>query len=334
MTNEWLRNKPFDMFFILGISAIALFSGALVTKQPDLFYTVLTIDLWLLGYHHVISTYTRIGFNLKSIKEHKFLVTIVPLAVIGSVTILTYSFGIWLITTIYLYWQWYHYTRQSWGVSQFYKSKSNNRDYNNPNLNLILFWSIPLWGIAHRSFQAPDTFIKLPISTIPMPEELYLLIKAIAIISIFIWVISKLIELRKGILPIAHTLYMISHFGIFYISYIYISDITIGWLVVNIWHNAQYILFVWLYNNNKFKKGIAPNEKLISTLSQTKNIVLYFAFCLTITTAIYYTVESIVTSLVALMVVYQSINFHHYIVDSQIWKVRKKPMRDIMGIQK
>jgi len=28
----------------------------------------------------------------------------------------------------------------------------------------------------------------------------------------------------------------------------------------------------------------------------------------------------------------QAINFHHYIVDSQIWKVRKKPMQATMGV--
>lgn len=333
MTSEWLRSKPFDMFFILGISAVALMSGVIVIKWPDLFYVVLTIDLWFLGYHHVISTYTRIGFNLQSLKEHKYLVTIIPLAVIGSVTVLAYSFGIWLITTIYLYWQWYHYTRQSWGVSRFYKSKSKGRVKENSNLSMVLFWSIPLWGIAHRSFQAPDTFIKLPVSTIPMPEPLYLLIKTIAIISIIVWVLSKLVDWYKGELSIPHTLYMASHFVIFYISYIYISDITIGWLVVNIWHNAQYIIFVWLYNNNRFKNGIDRNEKLISTLSQTKNAGLYFVYCLTITTAIYYMVDSIATSIVALMIIYQSLNFHHYIVDSQIWKVRKKPIREVMGIQ-
>ena len=32
------------------------------------------------------------------------------------------------------------------------------------------------------------------------------------------------------------------------------------------------------------------------------------------------------------IIVYQAINFHHYIVDSVIWKVRKKPMQETLGL--
>jgi hypothetical protein len=31
-------------------------------------------------------------------------------------------------------------------------------------------------------------------------------------------------------------------------------------------------------------------------------------------------------------VVYQAINFHHYVVDAIIWKVRKKTLRQNFGI--
>jgi len=333
MTNEWLRSKPFDMFFILGISAIAIISGAAVIIKPELFPIILMLDLWFLGYHHVISTYTRIGFSVHSLKKHKLLVTVVPIAVIASVAFLANFIGLWAIASIYFYWQWYHYTRQSWGISQFYKSKSNYKTKNKTNLSLLLFWSLPVWGMAHRSFQAPEVFLGQAIVIAPIPEYFYLLIKTIAIVCLLGWVIEKVREWQNSKLPVAHTLYMLSHFSIFYISYVYISDITTGWLVVNIWHNAQYIIFVWLYNNNKYKTGVDENEKVISTLSQTKNIWLYFIFCLTITTAIYHTIDFSVSTLAAFIIIYQSINFHHYIVDSQIWKVRKKPIRTIMGIQ-
>jgi hypothetical protein len=35
----------------------------------------------------------------------------------------------------------------------------------------------------------------------------------------------------------------------------------------------------------------------------------------------------------AAMVVYQTINFHHYIVDSVIWKVRRKNIQQTLQIQ-
>jgi hypothetical protein len=38
------------------------------------------------------------------------------------------------------------------------------------------------------------------------------------------------------------------------------------------------------------------------------------------------------TSLPLVAIVFQAINFHHYLVDAVIWKVRKKPVRENFGI--
>ena len=44
--------------------------------------------------------------------------------------------------------------------------------------------------------------------------------------------------------------------------------------------------------------------------------------------------DVLVAGLLVLLAIlfYQTINFHHYIVDSRIWKVRKKPMQETMSI--
>ena len=64
------------------------------------------------------------------------------------------------------------------------------------------------------------------------------------------------------------TLYMCSHIKIFGFGYLQIDDINHGWLVLNVWHYAQYILTVWLFNNNRFKDGIHPKHRFLSYLSQ------------------------------------------------------------------
>ena len=56
----WLRNRSFDLGFILGIAGIALLSGAVVVAQQGLFGLVLFLDLWLLGSHHVVAPYPRL----------------------------------------------------------------------------------------------------------------------------------------------------------------------------------------------------------------------------------------------------------------------------------
>jgi hypothetical protein len=41
---------------------------------------------------------------------------------------------------------------------------------------------------------------------------------------------------------------------------------------------------------------------------------------------------ALITTLPLFAVVYQGINFHHYVVDAVIWKVRKKSLRENLGI--
>ena len=82
---------------------------------------------------------------------------------------------------------------------------------------------------------------------------------------------------REGRLAAVHTLYMLTHFTIFSVGYLLIEDITYGWLVINIWHNAQYILFVWMFNTRRFKDGIDPEARFLSYISQPGRLWLYLA---------------------------------------------------------
>ena len=118
-----------------------------------------------------------------------------------------------------------------------------------------------------------------------------------------------------------------------------IENIDYGWLVLNVWHNAQYILFVWLYNNNRYKDGVVPGQRFLSTISQSRNWPFYFLTCLldlddlvsSDSTRFLRALQSRST-LPLFLVAYQTINFHHYVVDGLIWKVRRKRLRSNLGI--
>lgn len=86
----WLRSAGFDHFFITGIAAFALLSAAVVVARPELFQLILFADLWLLGYHHVIATFTRLAFDRESLREHRFFVFYLPFIVIGVVLAILY----------------------------------------------------------------------------------------------------------------------------------------------------------------------------------------------------------------------------------------------------
>ncbi len=332
----WLVSGRFDMGFIGGVALLAIVSGLAVVQMPHLFGLILLLDLWLLGYHHVVATYTRLCFDRESFQQHKFLILYLPFIVFAGTVALAAGFGLWVLASIYLYWQWFHYTRQSWGISQGYRRKSADLVTEPEWFAKLAFYLIPLWGILYRSHQDPGTFLGLELRVIPVPGPLVDVVGVAACAVLALWIANRVRMWWHGRLPVAHTLYMASHFAIFAISYIAIEDISYGWLVVNIWHNLQYIIFTWMFNNRRFKEGVTPKARLLSTLSQTRSWPFYILFCLAISTTMYAGIHFLTAEIafitIPVIVIYQTINFHHYIVDSLIWKVRRKSMREILGL--
>ena len=324
----WLRNARFDINFIVGTTALALLTGWAVVMDPSLFYPVLMLDIWLLGQHHVVSTFTRLCFSKEDLARHRFLVFYLPFIVLAGVLVAGFGVGWWLLGSTYFYWQWFHYTRQSWGISEFYRRKAGGRADENEWVTKLAFYLPPLWGILHRSWQAPDTFLGLDFKVIPVSGVVVEIVGIAAIAALSWWLVLRILAWRRGDFALAHTLYMASHQLIFFTGYLLVEDVTYGWLVINIWHNAQYILFVWLQNNNRFKTGIDPAARSLSSLCQSSNVVRYFAVCLAISSMVYLAIKFSIFSigdigLPLIILIYQTINFHHYIVDSVIWRSKK-----------
>jgi hypothetical protein len=50
---QWLRSQQYDMVLILGVLCLGIFSALMAVAQPALLWPIITINLWLFGYHHV-----------------------------------------------------------------------------------------------------------------------------------------------------------------------------------------------------------------------------------------------------------------------------------------
>ena len=334
---KWLRSREFDLGFILGIPALSFASVGLILSFPQLFWYVVAIDLWILGYHHVISTYTRLCFDRKSFAESRFLIFgLLPIVAIATLAVAAVA-GVWIIVSVYFYWQWWHYTRQSWGISRAYRGKDRAALYESGRLDVAIFYAWPVLGILNRSAQDPGTFIGLPIKVIPVPQVAVTLAAVATVVLTAIWILRRLQAWRAGRLAPLHTLYMATHFLVFGAFYVAVADVTFGWLGVNIWHNAQYILFVWLFNARRFKDGIDPEARFLSYISQPGRLWLYLLTCVAITGVVYIgilgTLEAaLAAGMAGTVVLYQIVNFHHYVVDSLIWKQRTAPIRTTLGL--
>ena len=351
----WIHSSSFDLVFVVGTLTLALASGLLVLYQPNLFYPVLLADLWLLGYHHVIATFTRLTFDGESFREHRFLVLVLPWLVLFGTIAAAYSLGTWCIATVYLYWQWFHYTRQSYGVSRVYLRKLGVCDLESYVTSRALYL-VPLFGILYRSQQNGNLFlgtkvkkipylvteyVGLPLSTtIGMTTALMNIAAVFSVVFVVWWLAIQVKGFWKGESRWPLVLYMMSHFIVFMTGYYLIADIDYGWLVINIWHNAQYILFVWWYNTRRFSKGVTSKQVFLSWLSQLspKNVISYFAVTLGLSTLTYFLVKEVLqigyfaAIPAASLVVFQAVNFHHYLVDGIIWKIRKPKIKGTLGI--
>ncbi len=323
----FLRDKQFDSIFILLPMFVGIFSALICVWQPKAFLYILFMDFWLLAYHHVISSYTRIAFDWASIKSHSFLVFGLPLLVFSGVVGFYSSFGIWILVTISFYWQWYHYTRQSYGISRYYIAQE--RKPNNPLLHPIhtlALYFLPITGILYRSWQAPETFIFLKLWVIPVSYEIVIISAFLSIVFIAMQLCSWWKLHLVGTLNGSYVVYMTSHYAMFIIGHFLIDNINFGWLAMNVWHNMQYIIFVWLKNNQIYSGGVDYKHLLISKISQNGKMWLYILVCLGITLCIYiplyYFTEKAQegTTIAVAFIVFITINFHHYIVDSVIWK--------------
>lgn len=333
----WIRNASFDAWFIFGLLALSCITGFVVIYEPSLFYPILVLDLWFLGYHHVISTFTRICFDRESFAEHRFLmIGLLPIVMLVTLGV-AWIFGLWTIVSIYFYWQWWHYTRQSWGISRAYRGKDPHSRYEDGWIDQTIFYALPVFGIISRSAEQHPTFIGLELWTFPVPPLVATISGYIAVALLALWLAGRIRAAAEGRLAVVHTMYMLTHFAIFYIGYIGTSDITVGWLMINIWHNAQYILFVWMYNNKRFSGGIDPNAKFLSYISQSGRFWQYMLTCIAITGIVYWGVLRTIdwlffAGLSATLVLYQIVNFHHYMVDSKIWKLRKPKIRETLDL--
>ena len=106
------------------------------------------------------------------------------------------------------------------------------------------------------------------------------------------------------------------------------QNITGGWLVTNIWHTAQYLMLVWVFNENQNGKPANPGD-WFRRFTDGNRAWAYMAVCIILAWPVYALINASLswgaTGLMVALIASQTLNFHHFIVDSVIWRARRKP---------
>ena len=326
---RWLRSAPFDLALIVGVLVLALALGGAALSGPTAFTFVVYADVWLLAYPHIASMYTRVAFDRVSVRAHRFLLFGLPPIVLFATAGATWVGGVVALNTIYFYWQSWHYTRQSYGVARAYARAGGQPPGERDVVSDCVVYAFPLWGLLHRAHQQHAEFFGAPLWSPGLPHAVVVAVAVFALASLGVWTWQRLRSSRDDASPrTGHTLFVLSHVVMTVVSYVAVRDITRGWLFINIWHNAQYMLFVWAFNARQFRGGVDPSRRLVSRLSQRENVAWYALTCLGLSTLFYATLGQLTsraatTLLPIVLVTHQSVNFHHYIVDAVIWRSRR-----------
>jgi hypothetical protein len=329
-----IKSETFDVTLLILPLATGLAAAAAVLAQPGLFRVLLVADLWLLGYHHVVATYTRLAFTAETFRKNRFLAFDLLLLVTAGTLALAFGAGTWVVATAFLYLQWFHYMRQGYGIARMYFRASpegqvaGSRDI----VTDLLIYLVPVYAIAARSATMGEKFLDLPVKALVLPNEVITGLGLAAAVAAVTWVLRSGVAYARGTLDSLYAGFVVSHVAIFLIAYVTIENADTGWLAINVWHNLQYVLVVWMMNTKRHA-GVAPVTSFIARISQPGRIVRYFLSCIAISTAIYLVLGRLVAAVgggMALTVgIYMGINFHHYVVDALIWKRRRVVLQSI-----
>jgi len=323
----------YDGLLIAGCPLLALATAAVAGLHPSLLTLFIALDSAALGGPHVVATYTRLGADARRSGVARFLFTGLPLLVLASTATLGYWIGTWGLATVYVYWQALHYTRQSYGIARLYQRKAGAASADDGWTAAAMLHLLPLWGIVYRSYEQPAKLLWFEIRMIPVPYAAVLGTGTVAMGAIAWWLTGVVRDHRRGRLAFLPTVYLLTHAAVFTIGYLLLSDNTQGWLVINVWHNAQYLLVVWLYHHGQSAGRAEASAGLLALLGRNR-LLLFFGVCFGASLLMYTGISLAMGAagpLVA-MVIFQAINFHHYIVDAAVWRLRRPALRARLGL--
>ena len=320
----WLKDKTFDLTLVVGITLLACAMGLSSAFVPALFLPLLAVHTWCFGFDHVIATFTRLAGSREDRERHRFLIYALPPLVFVFLFGVSRLAGIGWLSTGYFFFQWFHTTRQSWGLAQHYRRVAGGIPNDPVWLSEITLWAIPVTGLLHRCQQQPAQFLFNDLYLPLVPASLVTLAGLVSAALVLRFFVSRVRAYRAGVFPAAHTLYFCTHLLVFTLAYLAIDDLHAGWLLVNVWHNVQYLAYVWMKNRERFGGGVRKDALILSWLCQPGAIraAAYFLACLAISTPLFGALYAIGDLISMTLLFAYTVNLHHYIVDGIIWKRR------------
>lgn len=290
----------------------AILYFVILNARPDTFAALLILDMWFLGYAHVAATFLRVFDLPLSSAQRRFVGVDLVLVSFALAALLSLRGTAIYLSSAYLYWQWFHYVRQGYGMTKLVDS----RDRMVARSAYVLLYSASGAAFCAALSRSDGTFLG---AAVMLPPSW--LLEGLAVVSAIVAGAAGLVGIRlfRGVSSLGPQ-FLLSSLLVLCLSYS-LLPLGFAWLVVNVWHNTQYLLVV------RFWPPKAEAVPILTRRSDAalKEFALFLAMCLVIAWVLYGVFNSLLMSSplaggVWILSFYMAVNFHHYLVDALIWR--------------
>lgn len=316
-----LRSPTFDTIFIFGSLLIAFLIALTIAEADDIYIT--SFFLVILSDTHAIATYSRIFSDKISFKKYYHFVSWTPVVVVLLALYVFTEFGLRAGLTTYFVLQWFHYTRQSYGISRAYLSKHKIPEAK--WFTQAVIFAIPVWGLATRLQPDQPKFLIENLYHLPLSVGALNTIYVLALTIVVLWFLNQFNTWERGDFSLGYFLYMLSHFIVFYIAFVWFDNLTLGWVFVAAWHPIQYIFFLWHFQNEQFKD--LKRKAFMFYFALYPIVFIGFFIVLAYATDVLRDVRphtTMIAQIVPLgLFASLAFNFNHYLIDAVVWRRQK-----------
>lgn len=338
----FIVSPAFDgVFFFASVATVLLAWFAAAQLRVDPFFILAAVAVVSNG-PHLASTWTRVYLDAREWKARPVQAIAVPIGIAAAVTAIVLfagAEGTRLLNSVLLYWATWHFVAQNWGLLRIYQRRSGEpEDSIALRLEKPLLFLWVLWCLLHRLYTGPRILFGTEVIHLPLPRPLVDGLLGPFVVLLVVYLGARI---RQRHAPWARAAWVRAGFLVcaflgFAIPFLVITtDDTTAFAAAACWHGLQYIGIVAFYHHNAWKRGIHPEARIISFVSQpgAGRRVLYAGLLLGLVGAAYGAISLAAwltrgTSWNAYTwgsVVWLSLTFSHYYLDGVIWKLSRSP---------
>lgn len=311
----WIKNPTTDLIFF-GYGWILIFLSLLLFKHYE---ALIIIIVLLFNYVHRHLTFALVYGEKEEFNKRKEVYILLPL-VAALVTFISLYFKFFhILLTISVLWTMYHSITQKYGITRIYSRKAGYGEAWMEKGVLYSWFFYLIFALLVKEedtvfkYQAGQVLLNLVGDNLNILTTISYFLLAVAAGFTISYAINEIRNFDK--ISLAKNLYVLS---VLFLYSIFYYSIIVGYIVFGFSHAIEYIAFVNIFVNSKYKKK-QDSDSILAKAS--KKLWLY---------SLLFSGVVVVLSLIgmkfnenALLIYIVGSSFLHFIYDGLIWKVRR-----------